>query len=125
MAYIRVNQFGAAYLFGLDDASAPVIGGFKAISADVKYESEVNVKSTEGEGHTDSVTISKPEFKKGTITVRGYITDLGAFNSTPGTGFDFDDRFWIIGSTGLPRENGQLVEASVDAESFALVTGPA
>jgi hypothetical protein len=125
MSYQRVNQYGQAYAFGLDDPSAPTINGFKPNRAETKFDSEVFVQSKEGEGHTDGVTVSKPEYSAGTVTVSGYVTNLAAFNLLPGTSFEFESRFWIIRSISKPRVAGELLEASLEAQSFALVTGPA
>ena len=80
---------------------------------------------TAGEGHTDGVTVSKPEMCDGVLTLSGYVTSLSAFNGLPGTGFDFDGRYWIIKPVTKPRNAGQLLEGSIEAYSYALVTGPA
>ena len=122
MPLTNVLQHGAQYAFGLSSSDAPTIAGFKATSAETKYEPEVFVQSQEGEGHTDGVTVSKPDKAMGTITVNGYITDLVAYKGVTGGTFNFDGRKWIIKGISLPRKKGELVEGTVEAVSFALIT---
>src|SRR5687767_11829039 len=70
------TQIGATYVWGFQAADAPNIGpGFVPRRAEIKYEPEVKGMATDGEGHVDSVTVSKADKRKWTTTFSGYITD--------------------------------------------------
>jgi hypothetical protein len=118
MALVSSNQHGAQYEWGFEAADAPAITGFVARAADLRYEPEVRSEATDGEGHVDSVTTSKPAKRKITATFSGYITD--AFDPTTlSEGFNFEGRFYLISQISEPRQKGQYVEVSIEATSNA------
>jgi hypothetical protein len=120
MALVSSNQHGAQYEWGFQAADAPTLTGFVARAADLKYEPEVRSEATDGEGHVDSVTTSKPSKRKITATFTGYITDQ--FDPlTLAEGFTFEGRFFLIGPISEPRQKGQYVEVSIEATSNANV----
>jgi hypothetical protein len=118
MSLVSNNQHGATYEFGFQAADAPAIAGFVARTADLKYEPEVDAVATDGEGHADSVTTSKPSKRKITATFTGYITDQFDPVSLP-EGFNFNARFYLIKNISEPRQKGQYVEVSIEALSLA------
>lgn len=124
MALVNSNQYGQSYEFGFPDDAAPTISGFVARSAELRYEAEVFQNATEGEGHSDSIVTSKPDKRKITATFTGYIQagfDPGGISDS----FDFLGRFYIVRNVGVPRRKGEFAEVSLEAESYALVTGVA
>lgn len=118
----HTNQHGQVYEFGITDAQAPVVPGMKVRRIELKSEPEVFAQAQEGEGHTDSVTVTKPDKFMKTATASGYITDLSQYENAAGAGtFNFRGRKYIIRSIAEPRNKGEYVEGSVEAVSFALV----
>lgn len=124
MAYDNVIQYGATYEFGIKSADAPVIPGMNVTKIQVGYAPEVNVKSQNGEGKTDSRVVDKPEDFDIRVKVTGRITDLDAFASTAAN-FTWRSRYFVIDGKSEPRERGAYVEADCDAESNVLIEGPA
>ena len=120
---VSSTQFGQVYEFGFQAADAPAISGFVARSAETKYGPEVFAEAKDGEGHTDSVTTSKPAKRQIDGTFTGYITDSFDPLLVPGW-FMFLDRLFIIKPNGIsnPRRKGEYVEVSIEATSFANVT---
>jgi hypothetical protein len=88
---------------------------------ELKYTPEVVAKSQNGEGMTDSVTITKPDRFVMTATASGVINDLATYQNSAAS-FTFRGRFFLITSKTEPRQKGEYVEASVEAESNYLVT---
>jgi hypothetical protein len=124
MALLHSNQYGESWEFGFPDDAAPVITGFIARSAELRYEAEVFAQAQEGEGHTDSVVTSKGEVRKITGTFTGYI-EAGFDVDTIGDSFTFIGRFFITRNVSVPRRKGEFTEVSLEAESYGLITGPA
>jgi hypothetical protein len=128
MAYQNVSQYGQSYLFGFPDDAAPTIAGFVARSAELRYEAEVFAQAQDGEGSTDSVVTTNADKRKITGTFGGYIFstfDPGSFQG----GFEFQTspgvtRYFIIRNVSVPRRKGEFAEISLEAESYALITGP-
>lgn len=115
------NQFGQSYLFGFTSTDAPTISGFVARSAELRFEAETFAQATDGQGITESVVTTLPGFRKITATFGGYLTT--AFNpSTITAGFTFLGRFYIVRNVTQPKRKGEFNEASVEAESYALIT---
>jgi len=121
MPLVNSNQYGAAYQFGFLASDAPTISNFVARAAELRYEAETFAQAMEGEGHTESVTTSKPTKRKITGTFSGYI--LAGFDpSAIGATFSFLSRFFIVRNISTPRRKGEYVEVSLEAESYANVT---
>lgn len=114
----QTTQYGTAYEFGFDDSQAPSIAGFVARSADLRHEPEVFSTATDGEGHVDSVVVTKSTNRKITGTFTGYITS-GYDADAIATSFSFRGRFFIVNTVGEPRRKGEFVEATLEATSFA------
>lgn len=123
MALASSTQVGQSYVWGFQDSDAPTIGtGFVPRSAEVKYEPEVYSQATDGEGHTDSVTLSKADHRKWMATFTGYITDQ--FDpSTFSVSFEWLGRLFIIKGITKPLKKGEYAEVTIETESFANV-GP-
>jgi hypothetical protein len=121
MALTQTNQHGATYEFGFQAADAPTIAGFVARRAEIKYEPEVMAEAKDGEGATDSVTISKPNKRKASATFTGYITDQWDPESLA-EHFTWNGRKWFIGAISEPRNKGEYVEVSIECTSLANVT---
>jgi hypothetical protein len=124
MALVSSNQYGATYEFGINDTSAPVITGIKVRSAELKFQPEVNETATDGEGHADSRTVTKPDRREINGTFTGYC-DPDWDPSTVPASFSFLNRFYVVGNIGKPRQKGKYTEVSVEAVSNYLITGPA
>jgi hypothetical protein len=122
MALVSNNQFGQIYEFGISDADAPTIPGMKVRKLELTYQPEVNEKADDGEGHAESVTTSKPDKRMIQATATGYISDINTYRSQIAS-FAFNGRFFIVGQVGEPREKGKYVEGSVQATSYAGITG--
>lgn len=129
MALTESNQYGATFLFGVTDADAPTIAGMKVRSVQIKFAAQVKETSPDGEGHVESITVSKPVKRMATATFTGKVTDAAAFAAVP----DFtwtntsvpNNTFWIITTPGCNREAGKYAEASIEAESYPGITGAA
>jgi len=119
---VSTTQIGQIYEFGFHAADAPAITGFVARSAETKYGPEILAQSTDGEGHTDGVTVSLPSKRLIEGTFTGYITDQFDPLTLPGT-FQFLGRLFIIKPGGIskPRRKGEYVEVSIEATSYANV----
>lgn len=122
MALIKNNQYGGVYEFGVAAADAPTINGYVVRQIEFTGQAEVNETATDGEGHIDSRTISKPDQFEKNMTLTGYISSLEDFDALGGTTFNFRGRFFIILTTGEPRQKGKYVEATLTAVSNAGVT---
>lgn len=120
MALQSSNQHGASYKWGFEATDAPVITGFVARSAEIRYEPEVMSTATDGEGHVDSVTLSKPDKRKWTGTFTGYITDQWD-PAQLAEHFQWENRKWFVGPISEPIKKGEYVEVSLEAHSFANV----
>lgn len=116
---------GSQYRFGFQSSDAPSIANFFARSADLRYEPEVFVPATDGEGHTEAVALSKSSHRKITGTFTGYISASFSGNQIGNT-FNFSvggtSRFFIVRNISEPRQKGNFVEVSLEAESYKLVT---
>ena len=126
MALVNSNQYGQSYLFGFLSSDAPSVTGFVARSAELRYEAETFVQAQDGEGITESVVTTRPTKRKITATFGGYIisgfdgSQLGdSFTFPPSTG-----RFFIVRNVSVPKRKGEFNEVSLEAESYALITGP-
>lgn len=112
------TTFTKTYVFGIADDNAPDIDGIDMVtSAEVRYEPEVFVTATDGTGHATALARTPA---KATGTFTGYTSSGSA---TVGLSFQWDSRTWITKSIGESRKKGEFVELSVEAESFAGVTG--
>jgi hypothetical protein len=123
MALAHTDLHGNTTLvFGFAASDAPSIAGFLARSVSTSDATpEVFVTATNGEGHVEAVAVSKSANKMISATFTGYITT--SFNKlTVGNTFSFLGRFFIIKKISDPRPKGEYVEASIDAESYPLVT---
>jgi hypothetical protein len=124
MALVNSNQYGQSYLFGFSSTDAPTIAGFVARSAELRYEAETFSQAQDGEGVTESVVTTKPDKRKITATFGGYI--LSTFNpANIAAGFNFGtpSRFFIVRNVSVPRRKGEFAEVTLEAESYALITG--
>ncbi len=121
MALQDTQRFGAVYEFGIDDATAPSIPGFKVRKMENKFSAEVEEKVQNGEGAVESVVTTKPDRRMITTTLTGPIHDIDAYlNAT--SSFEFRGRFFIISGVSEPREKGKTVEGTVEAYSHYNVT---
>jgi hypothetical protein len=124
MPLVNSNQYGASYLFGFLSSDAPVITGFVARSAELRYEAETFATATDGEGVTEGVVTTKPAKRKITGTFTGYI-QTGFNPATISADFMFLGRKYIVRNITQPKRKGEYNEASLEAESYANVTtGP-
>lgn len=122
MALVNSNQYGASYLFGFVSSDAPTIAGFVARSAELRYEAETFSQAQDGEGVTEAIVTTKPDKRKITGTFGGYIQS--SFNPDAiSASFTFSGRFYIVRNISVPRRKGEFSEVSVEAESYALITG--
>jgi hypothetical protein len=116
------SQEGQAYVFGFQASDAPSIGtGFVPRSAELRYEPEVYAQAMDGEGHTDSVTLSKADKRKITATFTGYITSSFDITTFP-LSFTWQSRKYIIKSISKPLRKGEYAEVSMECESFVNVS---
>lgn len=120
MPLVNSNQFGQSYQFGFSSSDAPVISGFVARSAELRYEAETFAQAQDGEGITESVVTTKPDKRKITATFGGYITTFDP--SSISASFNFAGRLFIVRNVSAPRRKGEFVEASLEAESYALIS---
>ena len=118
----HVELHGNTYVFGFSAADAPAITGFSCRKAELKYAPEVKVEATNGEGHVESIALSKSAKRMITGTFTGYITD-SFVPSTLANYFEFKDRYFIVDDISQPSNKGEFVEVSITATSKALVTG--
>jgi hypothetical protein len=121
MALDSSNQYGQAYIFGVQDADSPTVEGAAIRSADIKFEPEVMAQAMDGENHTEAIVVSKPEKRKHTGTFTGYCTDTSALANA--ADFSWNGRFWIITNGGDNRQKDQFAEVTIEAVSFANITG--
>ncbi len=122
MALTDTNQHGAAYEFGVEASDVPTISGFTARGFTPEYEPEVMATATNGEAHVEAVSISKPAKRMIGVTLVGYISS--SFDeATLANTFTFRSRFFFIKKISEPRKKGEYVEVSIEATSFAGVTG--
>ncbi len=121
MPLVNSNQFGQSYLFGFLSSDAPVITGFVARSAELRFEAETFAQAQDGEGLTESVVTTKPNKRKITATFGGYII-AGFDPSTISASFTFLTRFYIVRNVSQPKRKGEFNEVTLEAESYALVT---
>lgn len=121
MSLQSVNQYGASYKWGFQDSDAPTISGLKLRTAELVYEPEVNSEATDGEGHADAVTISKPNKHTINATFTGY-AETSIDPNTLAQSFTFEGRFYIRGRYTEPRRKGDYWEISFEARSRANIT---
>jgi hypothetical protein len=127
----NVTQHGASYEFGFPGGdAAPVIAGFVARSAELRYEAEVFAQAQDGEGHTDSIVTSAGPMRKITATFTGYIESgfnveniADSFPWDP-TGAGGTGRLFITRNVSVPRRKGEFVEVSLEAESYGGIPIP-
>lgn len=126
MALTNSNQFGQSYLFGFLSTDAPLITGFVARSAELRYEAETFAQAQDGEGITESVVTTKPDKRKITATFGGYIlSGFDASSISANFSFGSPTRFYIVRNVSVPKRKGEFNEVTLEAESYALVnTGP-
>jgi len=127
MPLVNSNQYGQSYLFGFTSTDAPTITGFVARSAELRYEAETFAQAQDGEGVTESIVTTKPDKRKVTGTFGGYII-TGFDPSGISAGFNFPpsgpgSRFYIVRNVSQPKRKGEFNEVSLEAESYALITG--
>lgn len=116
------TQFGEKWVWGFQDSDAPnIVAGFEPVEANVDYEPEKYSTSENGEGHVDSVTVSKRDKRKGMATFTGKITADYDPAAVPES-FPWNNRLWIVKKANKPLKKGDYSEVSIEAESFALVT---
>ena len=89
----------------------------------MKYGPEVYTPSANGEGHVDSVTMSKPDLRKWDLSVKGRIDDSFDPSTFPNT-FTWRGRKFIIkpGGIGQAMPKGEYHEVTIETESFALLS---
>lgn len=130
----NAETHGLQYDFGMLTANAPVITGFNARKADLKFEPEVYQEAQDGEGHAEAIALSDASHRMITGTFTGYILATlgtgganapGRVNAIPNT-FSFTvngvSRFFIIKSMSEPRNKGEFVEVSLEVVSKSLIT---
>jgi hypothetical protein len=104
--------------FGIDDADAPTMAGYKFHTADLAYEGEVFAQAQDGEGHTVAVVASNPNKRNINGTFTGYIVGgadpAGANTAT----VEFMGFTFIVKSVKVGKKKGDFWEASVDATYF-------
>jgi len=117
------TQFGEEWVCGFQASDAPnICTGFQPVENNVDYEPEKYSTSENGEGHVDSVTVTKKNKRKGTATFTGKITSDYNPLTVPES-FPWNDRLWIVKKAPRPLKKGEYAEVAIEAESFALV-GP-
>jgi hypothetical protein len=121
MALVNSNQVGASYQFGFLSTDAPTITGFVARAAELRYEAESFAQAQDGEGLTESIVTTKPDKRKITGTFTAYILWV-FYPSEISACFNFLTRFYIVRNVGVPRKKGEFIDATLEAESYALVT---
>jgi hypothetical protein len=111
---------GQNYIFGFESKDAPVINNFFARKAELRYEPEIYVTATDGEGMTEAVAVTLPAKRKITGTFSGYVK-TGFSQANLLNTFSFKSRKFIVKSISDPRNKGEFAEVSIEAESFALI----
>lgn len=123
MSLVSATQIGESWKWGFGAADAPAVNnGFHPTDGEVKFGPEVYDTSANGEGHVDSVTLSKPDARKWDLTLKGRIDDTFDPTAFPNS-FTWRSRRFIIkpGGIGQAMPKGAYHEVSLDTESFALV----
>ena len=121
---------GTQYVFGFTASNAPTITGFSARRAELTFEPEVLAEAKDGEGHTESIALSKKTYRKITGSFTGYIlTTLGSGtggSNDIATYFNFTvngvSRHFIVTGISEPRPKGEFVEVTLNVMSVAGVT---
>ncbi len=121
MPLLSSNQHGAIYKFGVTSADAPAVAGFKCREAELKYAPEVKEEAQDGEGHADSVTVSKPGKRMINGTFTGNVDETWDPNSLTDS-FNFLGRFYVIDDISEPRKKGKYWEVTITATSKANIT---
>ena len=124
---------GNQIVFGFTSANAPstlTAAGLLCRKAELKFEPEVFQEAKDGEGHTESIALSKIAYRALSGSFTGYITTslgtgTGGANALPNS-FNFAingvSRHFIVKGISEPRNKGEFVEVSLDVMSVALVT---
>ncbi len=118
MPLVSSNQHGAIYKFGVTSSDAPVIAGFTCREAELKYAPEVKEEAQDGEGHADSVTVSKPNKRMISGTFTGNVSDAWDPLSLNDS-FTFNSRFYVIDDISEPRKKGKYWEVVISGTSKA------
>ena len=125
MALVQTELHGVNYVFGFQDADAPVITNFACRKAELKFAPEKKAEAQNGEGHTESIALSKATCRQVTGTFTGYISAGFSANSIENA-FNFEvnevSRYFIVDDISEPRNKGEYVEVSISATSKVLVT---
>lgn len=121
MPLVSATQLGQTFVWGFQDADAPTIGpGFFPNGAEVKYAPEKFSTSEDGEGHVDSVTLSKAAKRMWTTTFTGRITSEFDPATFP-VNFNWLGRIQIITSISKPLKKGEYAEVTLETVSYANV----
>ncbi|MEA3208363.1 MAG: hypothetical protein QOE70_1420 [Chthoniobacter sp.] len=124
MSLVSATQIGQIWKWGFGAADAPAIGnGFHPTDGEVRYGPEVYSTSQDGEGHVDSVTVSKADKRKWECTFKGRIDDSFDPTAFP-VSFTWQSRRHIIkpGGIGRAMPKGEYHEVSIETESFGGVS---
>ena len=128
MALNETELHGANYAFGFASADAPSISNFTCRKAELKFAPEMKTEATNGEGHVESIALSKATKRMINITLTGYINASFSPNAIANF-FSFTvngvSRYFIIDDISEPRAKGEYIEVSITATSKVLVTGVA
>ena len=116
-----VTVHGLSLIFGFKDADAPTIANFVPTSCDLKWEPEVFVTATAGEGHVVAVANSLPANRMITGSFTGYAEE-GWDPSTLADNFTFKDRYFLIKPIGDPRKKAEFAEVNLEVVSYSKVT---
>ena len=126
MALSDTELHGVNYVFGFASADAPVIANFSCRKAELKFAPEVKAEAMNGEGHVESIALSKATKRVITGTFTGYIS-AGFSSNAIGNAFNFTvngvSRYFIVDDISEPRVKGEYVEVAISATSKALVNG--
>lgn len=115
---------GQQFVFGLraaDTAGFSVTGFFPRGISSNDIEPEVFAKATNGEGSVEAIAITAQGKKKLTVAVMGYI-DSSFSRLSVTNSFTLFGRFFLITKISDPRQKGDFIEVTIDAESHINVT---
>ena len=126
MALVKSTQYGAAYVWGVDDDDAPTIAGMAVRGAQLEFAPEVTDEATDGEGHVEGAVESNSDNRMINATFTGYSTSIeDTAAAEPFTWADCPggSRFFRELTVTFGQVKGKYTETTVKCKSNKGVTG--